>query len=181
MVEAQDRVFDELLVLLASAGDARAADRLAKRWQPRLLRTARRLLQREDLSEEIAQETWIAICKGWNGLRDPARFPAWAFAILHRKCADRIRKLERDRKWLDTSADMPDRGADAGTETRYALDQAFAALSLDHRIAATLFFGEGLTLAEIAAVMKLPLGTVKSRLFNARLQLKAALSGDQYD
>ena len=53
-----------------------------------------------------------------------------------------------------------------------------AALPAEHRFAAHLFFIEGLTLAEIADAQGVPLGTAKSRLFHARRQLKAALSGD---
>ncbi len=178
MAQGADRVFDEWLVLAAISGDRRAGLRLAQRWQPRLLRTARRLLQQPDLAEEAAQETWLAICRNWRTLNDPARFPAWAFGILHRKCADRIRKAGRERRVIDASAELPDRGLASGAEARLALDEAFAALSPDHRAAAILFFGEGLTLAEIAAATGVPAGTAKSRLFNARLQLKAALSGD---
>jgi RNA polymerase sigma factor (sigma-70 family) len=56
--------------------------------------------------------------------------------------------------------------------------RAMAALPPDQRLAAQLFFVEGLTLAEIAEVQQVPEDTAKSRLFHARRRLKAALSGD---
>jgi len=59
------------------------------------------------------------------------------------------------------------------------LNAAFASLPDDQRIAATLFFGEGLTLTDISDATCAPLGTVKSRLFHARQKLKAALSGSE--
>lgn len=173
------RVFDELLVTLARAGDRQAGERLAARWQPRLLRTARRLLRDDELAREAVQDAWAGICRGWIGLSDPARFPAWAFGVLHRKCADRLRgEIARRRReapldGVEVAAPAPD-GALA-----VALDRALGALGPDHRAAAVLYYGEGLTLAEIAAATGVPEGTAKSRLFHARRQLKAALEGDQ--
>jgi DNA-directed RNA polymerase specialized sigma24 family protein len=86
-----DRVYDALLVTLVRAGDARAAERLAVRWQPRLLRAARRMLGDGEEAREAVQEAWGGICRGWLRLSDPEMFPAWAYGILSRKCADRIR------------------------------------------------------------------------------------------
>ncbi len=57
--------------------------------------------------------------------------------------------------------------------------QAFAALAPEQRLAAHLYFVEGLTLAEIADVQDIPTGTAKSRLFHARRKLKVALSGEE--
>jgi RNA polymerase sigma-70 factor (ECF subfamily) len=177
--EDTNRAFDALLVTLCQSGDRRAADRLAARWQPRLVRTARRLLRDDDLARDAVQEAWLGICRGWGGLHDPAQFPAWAFAILHRKCADAMRRRSRQRAVFIAHDVMPEAaGEDADAHERIAIDRAMAALSFDHRAAALLFFGEGLTLAEIARVTSVPLGTAKSRVFNARLQLKAALGGE---
>ena len=179
MVYAQtDRVYDELLVTLVRSGDRRAGERLAARWQPRLMRTARRLLRDDEQAREAVQEAWGGICRGWVALSDPAKFPAWAFGILHRKCADRIRFEQKNRARtapLDAAPEpsIPARGEDAA-----AIDQALGLLSAEHRAAAILFFGEGLTLREIAAVTGVPIGTAKSRIFHARRQMKAALEGE---
>ncbi len=178
MADQSSRVFDELLVTLARGGDVRAAERLAARWRPRLLRTARRLIGDADKAEDAVQEAWAAISAGWPALSDPAKFPAWAFGILRRKCIDAIRRASRDRHRL-TPLNGHEIGAPASrAETLTALDQAFAALTPDHRVAAILFFGEGLALSEIAAATGAPLGTVKSRLFHARRHLKAVLQGE---
>lgn len=179
MAQAEtDRVYDELLVTLVRSGDRVAGERLAARWQPRLVRTARRLLRDDELAREAVQEAWAAICRGWMGLRDPARFPAWAFGILHRKCVDAIRSQQSGRQRFVPGDSAPETAIPARGEDRLALDQAMSTLSLDHRAAALLFFGEGLTLAEIARATGVPVGTAKSRLFHARRQLKAALSGE---
>jgi RNA polymerase sigma-70 factor (ECF subfamily) len=171
--EDAGRVYDELLVMLVQAGDRRAGERLAARWQPRLLGTARRLLRDPEQAHDAVQEAWIGIFRGAASLGDPARFPAWAFGILHRKCADRIRSERRLREAPEIATAPVKQGDD-----RMVIAQALNGLSDDHRTAAILFFGEGLTLAETAAATGVPLGTAKSRIFHARRQLKAALTGD---
>nr|GGH94284.1 RNA polymerase sigma factor [Aquisalinus luteolus] len=173
-----DRVYDELLVTLVQTGDARAAERLAARWQPRLVRVARRLLRDEDQAREAVQEAWTGICRGWHGLSDPAKFPGWAFGILHRKCADRIRHQQKVRARHDGGTDAAELPQMAGAEDHAAINQALEHLSPEHRTAAILYFGEGLTLTEIATATGVPTGTAKSRIFHARQRLKALLKGE---
>lgn len=172
------RVFDELLVTLVKAGDSGAADRLVARWQPRLLRTARRYLRDDQMAQGAVQDAWISILRDLVRLRDPARFAPWAFGILRRRCADALRRTVKDRSRAgELSDDPPDFAALQGEAM--AITQAFAALPPDQRLAAQFFFVEGLTLAEISEATDVPTGTVKSRLFYARRTLKAALSGDE--
>jgi RNA polymerase sigma-70 factor (ECF subfamily) len=167
--------FDELLVTLAQAGDRGAAERLARRWHPRLLRTARRLLGAE-MAPGAVQDCWLSILRGIGGLRDPARFAPWAFGILRRRSADAIRRAQSGRETGELPESQPALAALPGEAL--AIAQAMAALPPDQRLAAQLFFVEGLTLAEIAEVQEVPVGTAKSRLFHARRRLKAALKGD---
>lgn len=171
------RVFDELLVTMVQAGDRAAGERLAARWQPRLLRTARRLLRDDDLARTAVQESWISIWRGLAGLRDPARFPPWAFAVLHRRCADAIRRAQRLRGHSGEAEREPEApGAMPGEAL--AIRQAFALLPPDQRLAAQLYYTEGLSLAEIAEVQGVAEGTAKSRLFHARRKLRATLEGE---
>lgn len=171
------RLYDELLVTLVQTGDRRAGERLAIRWQPRLARTARRLLGEDEAALVAVQEAWLSILRNIAGLRDPSRFAPWAFGILRRRCADRIRQAQADRARRGESEDEP--ALPAAADDALAIRQAFAALPGDQRLAAQLFFVEGLTLAEIAEVQEVPPGTAKTRLFHARRKLKAALSGDE--
>ena len=168
------RLFDELLVTMMQSGDRRAAERLAARWHPRLARTARRLLGNEDQALVAVQDSWIAILRGIGSLRDPSRFAPWAFGILRRRCVDRIRseQVRRGRQEPLESDPAGENHADEGI----AIRQAFAGLPHDQRLAAQLFFIEGLTLNEIAEVQQVPVGTAKTRLFHARRRLKAALA-----
>ena len=173
-----ERVYDELLVTLARSGDQKAANRLAARWYPRLMRTALRLVRDRNEAEEAVQEAWAGICRGWPRLSDPAMFPGWAFGILRRKCVDRIRKVQSDRNRSAPLESAPEPSQPARGELQVEIDQALASLSDDHRLAAILYFGEGLSLNEIAAVTGVPVGTAKSRIFTARQQLKSRLKGE---
>lgn len=173
------QAFDGLLVTLICAGDRKAAANLARRWQPRLLRTARRLLGDEEQAASAVQDAWLGIMRKIHTLKDPARFAPWAFSILRRKCADVIRKASKRRAVFASSP--PDDLAnnppvETATDDAVAIKQAFANLPDDQRLAAHLYFIEGLTLAEIAEAQSIPTGTAKSRLFHARQKLKAALS-----
>ena len=173
-----ERVYDELLVTLARSGDRAAANRLAARWYPRLMRTALRLVQDRSDAEEAVQEAWAGICRGWPRLSDPAMFPGWAFGILRRKCVDRIRKSQTERTRTAPLEAAPEPSEPALAEMRVEIDQALAGLSDDHRLAAIFYFGEGLSLNEIAAVTDVPVGTAKSRIFKARQHLKSRLKGE---
>ena len=173
-----ERVYDELLVTLARSGDRAAANRLAARWYPRLMRTALRLVQDRGDAEEAVQEAWAGICRGWPRLSDPAMFPGWAFGILRRKCVDRIRKSRMERKRTAPIEAAPEPSQPARAEMQVEIDQVLAGMSDDHRLAAILYFGEGLSLNEIAAVTGVPVGTAKSRIFNARRHLKSRLKGE---
>jgi len=173
-----DRIYDELLVTLVRAGDGRAGERLAARWQPRLMRAARRMLGDSEEAREAVQEAWGGICRGWVHLSDPAKFPAWAYGILARKCADRIRRVSAARARFVAEDAAPEPATPDAAPLRHAITEALGRLSAEHRIAAILYFSEGLTLAEIAAATGVPLGTAKSGIFHARQHLKTLLEGD---
>lgn len=160
---------------LAIGGDREAAERLAKRFQPRLLRTARRMLADAELATSVVQEAWLSILRGLPRLREPASFDPFAFGVLRRRCVDAIRKAQRKRAVFDEGAE-PVGASSQRPDDAIAIKQAFAALPPDQRLTAHLFFVEGLTLAEIAHVQGVPAGTAKSRLFHARQKLKAALT-----
>jgi len=170
------QIYDELLVTLVWSSDRKAAELLARRWHPRLLRTARRLVGSE-LAQSAVQESWVSILRGIGRLKDPARFAPWAFGILRRRCADSIRQAQNHRLRSSEPA-LEGMSAAAMPDETVAIAQAMTALPPDQRLAAQLFFVEGLTLAEIAEAQGVPLGTAKSRLFHARRRLKVALSGE---
>jgi len=176
-LRSAQHILDELLVTMVWSGDRAAMDELARRWHLRLLRSARRMLGEDEPAHAVTQDCWVAIMRGIHRLSNPARFAPWAFTILRRKCANSIRQRQHQRAH-ESGGEMPEVASTADVGESLAVLQAIASLPPDQRLAAHLFFIEGLTLAEIAEVQDIPTGTAKSRLFHARRKLKAALSGD---
>ena len=175
-------VLDEWLVVSAKTGSAPAFGQLVSRWTPRMLRHASRLLGDMDLAQDAVQDAWVGAARGLRGLDDPARFPAWIFALVSRRCADRVRRSVRDRRLALQVADL--RGPPAavnGADQRLDLGHAIAGLPVEQRLVVSLHYGEGFGIDEIAAAHGLPPGTVKSRLFAARQTLKRFLQGDDHD
>src|SRR5262245_37165578 len=173
------RALDEYLVSLSQAGSREALDGLARRWAPRLLRYAARVLGGSDSAEaarDVVQDTWIGVIGGLRGLRDPAQFPAWIYGIATRKCADAIRANKR-RRQLDTQvageSESPMESLTA--EQQIDVSSAIRRLPPIHRAAVHLFYREELSVEEIASVLGIPAGTVKSRLRHARDALRRQL------
>ncbi len=176
MTADEDRIFDDYLAASARAGDAGAFNALARRWQGRLVSHAWRLTGDAEAARDIAQDAWGSIARGIKRLDDSAAFPAFAFRIVTRRAADHIRNRRRTRA-LETAlaaepvliAELSDASASAS-----ALQAALAALPPEQRAAVALFYVEDLSVAEIAAALEIPAGTVKTRLMAARDKLKAA-------
>jgi RNA polymerase sigma-70 factor (ECF subfamily) len=170
-----DQVLDQYLVTLAQGGSRDAFERLARRWTPRLLRFAARTIGQSDAARDVIQEAWIGAIRGLNALEDSASFPAWMYGIVHRKCVDALRVNERRRKLADRvrrEMDAVGPGTTSALNKELDLAPALASLSDEQRQVVGLFYGEDLSVAEIATVLSVPVGTVKSRLFHARELLR---------
>jgi RNA polymerase sigma-70 factor (ECF subfamily) len=180
MTRSASQIYDELLVLRARDGDAAAFAELYSRWNGRLTGHAYRLTGRVDAAHDAAQETWLALLRGLERLDDPARFPGFAHRILARRCADWARQAGIRRRAHATSADRTASAHDGGAEASSDLQrlrEALARIAVSRRVVITLHYLHGLSVAEIAETLQLPEGTVKSRLHDAREQLRAALEG----
>jgi RNA polymerase sigma-70 factor (ECF subfamily) len=154
-------------------------DRLVRRWTARLVRYVSRTTGNPQAARDVVQETWIAAIRALPRLEDSFQFPAWMYAIAHRKAVDSIRKTQRTRKLIERFQREPERtGAPSESEAvdqRADLSAAIVRLSEEQRAVVHLFYGEDLSVHEIASVLGVPAGTVKSRLFHARTTLKQHL------
>jgi len=159
---------------LAMDGDKRAFDLLYRRWHPKLLKLAYRLMGNPDEARDVMQDAALVIARDIHKLRDPARFSAWAYTILRRRAADYIDRAVRNRKAQESKAATDQGPAAAGhdTEAAMTLRQALSQLPEADRLMLTLFYVDGLKGTEMAAALGVPIGTVKSRLFKARAKLK---------
>lgn len=167
-------VLDELLVLQCQTGDLQALDELVQRWQPRLWRHAVRLCGSNEIAWDLSQEAWLAIVRGIRRLSDPTMFRAWAYRIVANKCADWLRRRQRER--LETTdREAEDSSTSAPDSPQQDLQSALRDLPADRREILVLRYIDELSTAEIAVVLDIPEGTVKSRLHHARNHLREVL------
>lgn len=182
MVRQPEHIYDELLVLDCQRGDQAALKELVGRWQKRLGRFALRLTGDSDAAADALQESWMAIVRGIGRLDDPASFRAWAYRIVANKCADWIRKNQRRRDLNERmTADSDGRvveSAEVELERQDEISQvrlAIRKLSDDRRMILTLKYVDEMSTREISKTLSIPQGTVKSRLYHAREELKNIL------
>lgn len=178
MGKTRDQLYEELLALRAQHGDATAFADLVDRFQPRLWRHAYQLLGDEDAAWEVLQEGWLAMVKGLPSLKEAGAFPRWAYRIVAHKAADLIRRRARHESAVRQLAREHEATAIARPSGGGMLDVALRELPEASRALLSLRYGGDMSITEIAEVLDLPEGTVKSRLHRAREKLQRLLEAD---
>ena len=172
-----DRSADELLVVRCQLGEPEAFDDLIARWHGPLWQYIRRMSGRDDEAEDILQDVWLRVIRGIARVRDGSRLRGWLFGITRRVLMDRLRRQyamppASDLNTDDLAAEPEPPDCEPSLE---ALDAAIETLPLTEREILTLFYLRDLSLVEIADTLKIPIGTVKSRLFRARRMARAVI------
>ena len=164
------------------AGDAPAFEELVMTYQHRVFGVALRMLGNAAEAEEVAQEAFVRAHRALGDFRGDAKLSTWLYAITSRLCLNRLATGERrlTRQGEEALLRLSDAGPrpDAALERRElesALGRAIAELPEDRRIVVVLRDIEGLSYEEIAQVLEIELGTVRSRLHRARADLKEKL------
>jgi RNA polymerase sigma-70 factor (ECF subfamily) len=170
---------DELIVIRCQLGERAALDELAERWHPPLWKYVRRLAGDDD-AKDVVQDVWLRVLRGIGRLRDGSRLRPWLFGIARHVLMDRLRHqyaapFGNDIDVADLAADLP---ADSFEEELGAIEHELARLPAIEREVLTLFYLRELSLAEVAEVLEVPVGTVKSRLFRARRLLRRGLDSE---
>jgi RNA polymerase sigma-70 factor (ECF subfamily) len=171
---------DTELIGRAQHGDEEAFASLAVGVGDRLHAVAHRILRDTDLAEDATQQALLTIWRDLPSLRDPARFDAWSYRLLVRACYAEARRTHH---WAPNLRLLP---VDEPTDTeglgavvdRDQLERGFRRLSIDHRAVVVLHHYLDLPLDEVADVLGVPVGTVRSRLHHAMRGLRAALDAD---
>ena len=117
---------------------------------------------------DVTQQSWLAIIKGLRKLREPARFKAWAYRITTTKAVDCIRKDRRHRH-LDVAA-IPEPASDTDRDSDVV--ELLDKLDIKKKVVLSLYYFEQLNVTEISMALKIPKGTVRSRLHKAREALR---------
>jgi RNA polymerase sigma factor (sigma-70 family) len=164
------------LVELARAGDAAAFEALVRNRTDAMYRLSLAIVGNETDAADALQESLIGAWRHLPSLRDAERFEVWLERIVVNTCRMALRTRSR-RKVREIPIDHLDREAGRSGERDDAatLRMALAGLSADHRAVLALHYFEDRPVAEIAAVLGIPAGTAKSRLFKARGALVRAI------
>lgn len=167
------------LVRMAQAGNSSAFEDLVSRRIDRLYATASLILHDRTLGEDAVQEALVRAWRSLPGLRDPERFDGWLRRLLVHACIDLARSARRHRTELPLPDVVVDHGdLEVALADRDAVERAFATLTDDHRAAFVLRHYLGLSVAEVAEALRVPLGTAKSRLHYAERAMAAAMEAD---
>ena len=170
---------DRSLVEQAQRGDREAFTSLAFALSDRLFVVAHRILRDFDSAGDALQVTLLRLWRDLPSLRDPDLIEAWAYRVLVRACHDQLRKQRRKPAALHLlPVDDSEPDASVAVADREQLERAFRTLSAEQRAAVVLQYYRGLTLDEIAEILHVPVGTVRSRLHYAKRALRAAIEAD---
>jgi RNA polymerase sigma factor (sigma-70 family) len=175
----KDLIYQELLVLRCQRGDRDALQELVVTWERRLFYFLRRLGSEEQDAWDLLQQTWLKVLRGISALRDARQLAPWLYCIARNTAINhgQMRSLHRERleelpPATDSEEDPGPRNYDDVEQIHHGLLQ----LPLTHREVLTLYFLESMTIEQIAQVLEVPPGTVKSRLYHAKRALRNILT-----
>jgi RNA polymerase sigma factor (sigma-70 family) len=175
---------DLQLVRAIATGDRQALSDLYLRYSRPILHYLSHFTSDRGVAEELLQDTLVAVWKNAHSYRGEASVQAWLFGIARRRACKRLRRVEPPRAEPAELLDMPapDLEPETALLASVARDEIIAALGRlapIHREVLLLTFVHGLAYAETADILGVPVGTIKSRLSNARRSLRALLDTEE--
>lgn len=172
----------ENIIARARRGDADAFEQLVVAYRDQVFRLALRMCGSEADADEVAQEAFLSAWKALPNFRGESQFSTWLYQLTTHAAIDLMRWEKRQIAAADITevsaadpAPSPQQQAEQ-SEQREIVRDAILQLAPEQREVVVLRFMEELSYEEIGAVLKLPSGTVKSRLNRAKAQLKEILS-----
>ena len=177
---------DDLLLVAASKnGDQEAFAQLVQRYQRLVFNLVYRMLQQYEEAAEITQETFLAAWQGLPTFRGDARFPTWLYRIAYNCSLKQLEQRKRDRalqvaleaeRTLGNANDEQRENAELDARDRQLLVQEHLShLPAKYRIVLILRHLQDMTYEEMAEILTMPIGTIKTQLFRARNLLKERL------
>ena len=188
------RLTDQEVVLLARAGREAAYRELIRRYERPVFALLFRMVRDRELAEDLAQETFVKALNAIESYRPEFKFSSWIFKIANNAAIDHLRRRELDTLSLDGSphAETPEAmqatalqigarqesplDAVEAKELGGAIEAAIGRLRPEYRSCILLRHVEGRAYEEIAEMLDLPLGTVKTYIHRARNELRQALA-----
>ncbi|NNC51234.1 MAG: RNA polymerase sigma factor [Flaviramulus sp.] len=180
----KQRSVDKKLVLDYQSGNTDALQLLVKRWHKTLCKKAYWLVKDPDVAKDIAQDSWQIIISKLNQLQKPESFGSWASRIVYTKSLDWMKTKSNRLKKLENYNYKQDRTEVKETKNdnlKTALLNAVKKLPKKQQTVISLFYAQEYTLVEISDILKISVGTAKSRLFHAREKIKQILKHNNYE
>ena len=175
---AANKLRDELLILRCQAREESAFKQLVERWEPSLYYYLRRIARSERDVWDILQETWLAVFQSIRRLQDPRKFPSWLYKLARNQASNWLRREQRhdhvQNGEIDDRSELTNEFSFASERAQLVHD-LLEGLRLPYREVITLYFLEEFSIKEIAEIIGVPDGTVKSRLHYAKKELREAL------
>ena len=168
MKDNLSKIENQLLVMAAQDGNAAALEKLVCLWQKKLWQYVFRLTTDVHASWDITQQCWLEIIKGLKKLHDPKHFKAWAYRIATNRAIDWLKNKNKNRHIKLESIDVDCHQKDDDLQVKELVQR----LRSDSTVILSLHYFEQLSIPEISIALNIPQGTVKSRLFKARGELK---------
>jgi RNA polymerase sigma-70 factor (ECF subfamily) len=164
---------DALLIFSIQSRDRAALERLYLRYHPRLARFLARMIARTEDIEEIINDTFMVAWTHATAFRSESLVSTWIFGIAYRLT---LRSLRQQKMQLPewSAGILSEQCADPAPDTEMTnwLECALGRLPVKLQITVTLAYQMGFSVEEISQITKTPIGTVKSRMFHARLRLR---------
>jgi RNA polymerase sigma factor (sigma-70 family) len=163
----------------AAAGDKAALDTLLVAARPLILGRCRRFLPNPLDAEEAAQDALLAVSRRIETFEGRSKFTTWMYQLTTNAAIDTYRKLKRRRSVLEAPPDLAAGGSTPSVVAGARIDVLDAAEKLDERLVEPVFLRDlcELEYSDIAELLGIPVGTVKSRIHDGRAQLRHALYG----
>ena len=164
---------EEAIVQRCKEGDLMAYRMLYERYEQPFLRTAYRMLGRQQEAEDAVQETFLKLHRGIRHYKSGSRFSTYFFRILLNSCYDILRK-----RGPEVTDDFGRSCAShhPASELRHSIAEAIASLPKQMRACFVLLAGEGRRQDEISQILGISVGTVKASIHRARVKLRTWLS-----
>lgn len=181
MLSEKDILESAILVVRFQRGDRTAFEAIVRTWEQRLFYYIRRLVPTEADAWELLQETWLRLFRSLSALRDPRTLPSFLYTTARNTTMSRLRRRSHEvRALTEGSHEECANDAIACFDNAELVQHALDQLPFAQREVLALYFLEDLSLEEIASVLQVPLGTVKSRLHYAKVAIRKLISGDKH-
>lgn len=172
-MNASDRLIEQVIILRCQAGDKDAFAEIIERYQAPLRYFISHLSSNSEVTEDIFQDTWLTVIRSIYSLKRTEAFPTWLYRIARNKVYQQLRRKKKLSELNEKIAVPNDNEDDVfSPEDAVKIHRCLKKLRPEHKEVLMLRFLEQMSYHEIAQVINCSLGTVKSRIYYAKLALK---------